>query len=508
MSDTKVRNRGELVHPEHFILATRDTGYRSTSYALAELVDNAIQAGASRISTEITSTQDDRWPIEIVVTDDGSGMDASELRQALAFGGTTRFDDRSSLGRYGMGLPNGSLSRARRVTVHSWKQGAAYSASLDIDEIVQRKRRSVPAPEVDRRARSMRPSRSGTSVHLSACDRLEYRRVGTLASRLQEDFGRIYRRFLIAGLHLTVNSEEVSPIDPLFLDAGATNARARPFGDVLEYRLAGQHGESGLITVRFSELPVELWSGLPSKEKRALGVTNAPSCSIVRGGREIDRGWFFMGTKRRENYDDWWRCEIAFSPELDEAFGITHAKQQISPSPELDGVLAPDLEAIARALNARVRKRFDNARHTFALSEAERKAARADRSLPPLPQQKGGRRSKAIASAADLAGVVDGGGPYRIVVGTTDTTAAYEVLVRKGQLTMVLNDRHPFFRDLYEPLSAGAAADDQRQKVTFLALTVLAAARAEAAMSTPQTRAQLDEFRRCWSDVLATFFNA
>ena len=30
--------------------------------------------------------------------------------------------------------------------------------------------------------------------------------------------------------------------------------------------------------------------------------------------REIDFGWFFMGNKRRENYDDWWRCEVKFEP--------------------------------------------------------------------------------------------------------------------------------------------------------------------------------------------------
>ncbi len=28
--------------------------------------------------------------------------------------------------------------------------------------------------------------------------------------------------------------------------------------------------------------------------------------------RESDYGWFFMGPKRKENYDDWWRCEVAF----------------------------------------------------------------------------------------------------------------------------------------------------------------------------------------------------
>ena len=79
--------------------------------------------------------------------------------------------------------------------------------------------------------------------------------------------------------------------------------------------------------------------------------------SLIRAGREIDFGWYLMGSKRKENYDDWWRCEIAFDPDLDEAFGVTHTKQKVNPTEELNGILAPDLERIARELNGIVRKR-------------------------------------------------------------------------------------------------------------------------------------------------------
>ena len=46
-------------------------------------------------------------------------------------------------------------------------------------------------------------------------------------------------------------------------------------------------------------------------------------------------GGVFMGGKRKENYDDWWRWEIRFEPELDEEFGVTHTKQGIRPSEKL-----------------------------------------------------------------------------------------------------------------------------------------------------------------------------
>src|SRR5581483_512354 len=109
---------------------------------------------------------------------------------------------------------------------------------------------------------------------------------------------------------------------------------ARPFGEELIYEFTTAGG-SGCVRVVFAELPVEQWSGLTVDEKRELGITNAPSVSVMRADREIDRGWFFMGSKRRENYDDWWRCEVNFEPTLDELFGITNAKQGIKPRPDL-----------------------------------------------------------------------------------------------------------------------------------------------------------------------------
>ena len=41
--------RRALVAVERFVLATRDSGYKDTSSAVAELVDNAAQAGARRV---------------------------------------------------------------------------------------------------------------------------------------------------------------------------------------------------------------------------------------------------------------------------------------------------------------------------------------------------------------------------------------------------------------------------------------------------------------------------
>src|SRR6185437_8493431 len=92
-----------IVSVRAFIEATRDSGYKSTSAAIAELVDNAIEAAADLISISIVETfVAGNRTISISVLDNGSGMPRQVLELALQFGGSTRFGSRKGLGRYGM----------------------------------------------------------------------------------------------------------------------------------------------------------------------------------------------------------------------------------------------------------------------------------------------------------------------------------------------------------------------------------------------------------------------
>src|SRR3989344_6785360 len=157
-----------IIAVDKFIQATRDSGYKGTASAISELVDNAIQARASEISISVAVvTGEDERQIEVSVLDNGCGMDPFTLRQALRFGGSSRFGDRKGLGRYGMGLPNASLSHARRVSVYTWQPqngseqqarirlrgkpallGRVYMSYLDIDEIVRGDLDEVPLPKI------------------------------------------------------------------------------------------------------------------------------------------------------------------------------------------------------------------------------------------------------------------------------------------------------------------------------------------------------------------------
>ena len=261
-----------------------------------------------------------------------------------------------------------------------------------------------------------------------------------------------------------------------------------------------------MVEVCFVELPVLLWHKLPEVEKRRLGITGKPAISVVRAGREIDRGWLLMGNKRRENYDAWWRCEIRFEPVLDELFGVTHTKQRVSFSEDLRAALESDLESIGRALNHRVRQQFEIAKSTTPLVEAQRTASKISASLPPLPQDE----SSGPGSGIDpVRGALppDTGDPLQLFLAELSTTALYDFTLRDGALCVFLNIRHPILRDIYQPLAYSDQPTDQKLAKN-MALVLLAAARAEVRCGANSANGHLRWFRQEWSDVTATFLNA
>ncbi len=504
-----------------FIHATRDSGYKATSHAVAELVDNAVQASANNIAINVVQAQPtDSHSIELRVVDDGTGMDRSTLRQSLRFGGSTRFNARTGLGRFGMGLPNSSLSQARRVTVYSWQAAQeVFMTYLDVDEIasgsmieVPRPCRVDPAPECT--------GGSGTIVAWSRCDRLDHRRISTIVRRLVGDLGRQFRHLLTAGLTISVNGSDVRPVDPLFLNEKAQHSGAAVFGHTMEYEVLSNPDDlqspTGRVSVTFSELPVHEWYTLSNDRKRELGISKGSGVSIVRSGREVDYGWYFLGSKARENYDDWWRCEIQFDPILDDAFGLTHTKQQIRPKGYLLEALSPDVEATARALNARVRKAHITARIGDRFDESIRLAEKQESLLAPLPS--GPRdRDVDILSVLHMHSAIDArikGRPvgangrmaYHIVDTDLRETPFFNYARADDRLVLVINPNHPFYKLFY-----GRLLDQEdphaRQLRTQIELVLLAAARAEAAESDALATAHLERYRRVWSDTLATFLN-
>jgi hypothetical protein len=349
----------DLVPAHLAVQAMRDNGYRNAAYAAAELIDNSIQAGADSVElialedTEFVQQRTRARIKEIAVLDNGCGMNSTLLRQALQFGNGSHLNDRSGIGRFGMGLPSASISQCLHVDVWSWQDGpeSAQYTYIDVNEVSNRLMREVPTPRqlaLPEKWRSMGRTwgRSGTLVVWSGLDRIMWRTGKALMDNSEFLVARMYRRFLVEGaVRIRMATYEkgakspkhewfAEPNDPGYLMVPSSTpapydvtAMFQPDGDAAEVpQIVEFNGEQHEVLIRLSYAKEE------ARTVRNAGATDYGrhagkniGVSLMRADRELDMDQAFVSTS--EARDRWWGVEVDFPPALDELFGVANNKQ-------------------------------------------------------------------------------------------------------------------------------------------------------------------------------------
>jgi len=111
----------------------RDIGY-TFPVAIADLIDNSIEAGATAIDVQVHLGLDGTPGVSIA--DDGCGMDREGLLNAMRYGAAD-VDDPSRLGRFGLGLKAASTGFCRSLTLVSTPGGGVPEmfATWDLDVV-------------------------------------------------------------------------------------------------------------------------------------------------------------------------------------------------------------------------------------------------------------------------------------------------------------------------------------------------------------------------------------
>ncbi len=352
----------EILPPRLAIKAMRSSGYRDSAHAVAELIDNSIQAGIGVNKTtqvevlcvdQVQVVQERRRQQihRIAVYDNASGMDSATLRMALQFGNGTHLgvDDQKGIGKFGMGLPNASISQCRHVDVWSWRKGKCLYTYLDIDEIEGGKLREVPEPTAAKIPEEWRGlvrdtiGEHGTLVVWSELDRVRWKTSTAFLRNAEFLVGRIYRYFIQDGsavIRLAAFEQtgrevaerldsDVRPNDPLFLSADT--CAPSPYDKQAAFDEFTEHSMG--IVLNGKEHPVRLHFSIVKPEVRVLGGHHAigkmalknQGVSVVRARRELEVNESFDNTY--DPRERWWGVEVQFDPELDEVFGVTNTKQ-------------------------------------------------------------------------------------------------------------------------------------------------------------------------------------
>ncbi len=356
------------------INSLRDIGYNFET-AVADLVDNAIEAGATHVQIDIRHSGEKSC---IIISDDGAGMTESAINEALRFGSQRPYES-DDLGRYGLGLKTASLSQCRRLTVlsrRSAKTNRLAVRQLDLDHIDRTDRWEVIEPErvdnIDRAAHRLRLG-PGTALVWEDLDRIlgtnapesgwAKRRLAKLAPQLEAYLGMVFHRFLAGqvigreALHISVNGEKVRSWDPL-----APNEQINELTP-LHWEISSVAGRQHVRLSRVVLPPREKFSSIeeferlagPLKWNRQQGLYIYRSNRLIQGG-----GW--AGIRTIDEHTKLARASLDFPSALDHLFHVNVAKMQVSVPPEIKTMLESPVHELCREADAIYRSHDDPGR--------------------------------------------------------------------------------------------------------------------------------------------------
>jgi hypothetical protein len=498
------------------INALRDLGYKHTTSAVCEHVDNSFQWGSHdvRLYFHEKGKKGDRR-IDVLIVDDGVGMSPNVLRAVTAFGGSLCYDNRETVGKYGMGMKAAALSMGPAFEIYSWQErGAIYRMVLDTVDISNEKVNEVKLPEPEFldtlppevREILVRPMTfpkdadeqeplvesdevllerlggSGTIVYIPDCDRLTFRTVRKLVDHATKEMSRIYRRFLKDGRDLFINNRRIRPFDPTYRMEEATHASIAELGEkkgrlVQSWTIAIPLEEDSIvtreITVRLFILPIEAWDQLGRKILRNdLRVFEDIGLSFVRNGREVHMGPLTATTGKMGTRDSWWRLEIDFPAALDEAKGVAVNKQGVRPKAYVSELIRKEIQAELTNVKGRIDQHWSSRATEAAKAKvraAEQRANEAETlqaTLLPQPEMTDEERQEyvkqlyVLASELKRAEETDEEVYERIQKSKYvtdfrhhDDAPFYRVDHKLRKIILRINTAHPFFDALYKPLA-------------------------------------------------------
>lgn len=436
--DAPAQLSAPLVQEGQALESSRDAGY-DLAAAVGEPVDNSIQAGARIIRIRTTTATEGKTKriSEIAFADDGLGIAPETLASALSLGFGTRINDRSGLGRFGMGLKLATLSQARRCDIWSRQAGsdAVFHTFLDLDQIQAGEQTQLTATQVDgfptewrelmSDPRKSQPFSSGTLVVWSNVDRLVGggRFGAAIDERLSEllyFLKRGYRRFIDEGLYIELDGKEVHLHDPLFLlDMPRVverfdNAKADILGDdTIEIDGHKVHVRVTLLPEVFRRVRgVGGYRGDEGKQFADLYIPeNEGKVSILREGREI---YYDIVPKLlpggTERIDRFIGVEISFPATLDEYFRVRNVKRGAEPDGKLRGEIRKLVERPVKIARDRIQADFSKNDLVERKDATEHEAAHTavERAAGKLPQGRAGAPDPSGAGSGGTSGSGEG----------------------------------------------------------------------------------------------------
>ncbi len=386
-------------NPARLVEILASVGHTMPS-AVADLVDNAISADATKIA--ITFSRPDnghgRW---MTIADNGNGMDEARLAEAMRIGSNSVYEG-NSLGKYGYGLKGASWSQAKIFTVVTKQEGATpRHLTWDTDDMDRWVAKSEPLEGWESDVTSigshgtvvlwkgMRPPHAlptmrGLDPH------------STEIMQLERHLALVFHRFLegkAAGRKattITINERRVEPNNPF----------GHPLSSAYDAKTIRipTSGDDGRVRVQAYLLPSEDEIEEYHKAEDQEAASRALDRIGLHGKRNETQGLFIYRHDRLIKWGGWhqmWntndektklaRVIVDFDKILDDAFKINISKQIVQ---------------LPQQLQAEIKKLAEVARR-----DSQRKY-RKQSSKPPLTPAAGPGTGRPVPADGGLGGTI------------------------------------------------------------------------------------------------------
>lgn len=210
------------------LASLRSVGY-SEEAAIADLIDNCISAGASKINIDFD------WDNQrIIIRDNGMGMSQSDLYENMRIGSSDpeAKRDTSDLGRFGMGMKTAAFSLGKKLCVITKKDGEISNATWDLDMIPEIGWQLIVLPKDQLIiSKCLLNEDNGTIVVVENLDRIidssdlvkAKKHFYSVIKKVEKHISLVFHRFMTEDeLVIEINGNPVQSWDPFITANGAT----------------------------------------------------------------------------------------------------------------------------------------------------------------------------------------------------------------------------------------------------------------------------------------------
>ena len=201
----------------NFLTTLRNSGYNNYT-AIADIVDNSLDNDVDSKNVWVIIKPNKN----ILIIDDGSGMNSATLNEALKLGSQTGKDSSIDLGSYGTGLKGAFLSMGRKLIVRTKEtNGDFLIAVFDYDEMITNNIWYAPigigSDEEYEYFKSLTNCDHGTLIEITNLDRISNTNTSVFKDILIKRFS-LYYKYIIEekNINIFLNGEKIKPFDPMW----------------------------------------------------------------------------------------------------------------------------------------------------------------------------------------------------------------------------------------------------------------------------------------------------